>query len=184
MEMIYAQRLLGLTPDSAFDRLTAEALAVALLDRGRRPNLLNLKLSPHFTLGELTRSATADARGLANMPNAKQLLALYQLCHEILEPVRAQFGAVRVTSAYRCFTPDSQHGKGEAADFEVPGVHNIVVARWIRDHLRFDQLILEAWNANDPNAGWIHCSFRVDRARKSVLRTPTGKAPYLPGLPA
>lgn len=183
MEMIDAQRLLGVTPDGAFARLTAEALAVALLDRGRRADLLTLKLSPHFTLAELTRSDTAKARRLANMPNAAQLLALYHLCHEILEPVRAQFGAVRVTSAYRCFTPDSQHGKGEAADFEVTGVSNIVVARWIKDHLRFDQLILEAWSAKDANAGWIHCSYRVDRARKSVLRTPTGGPPYLAGLP-
>jgi hypothetical protein len=184
MNITEAQQVLGVAADGVFGPRTAAALAVALLDRSRRPELLKLRLSPNFTLGELTRSATADARGLANMPNAAQLLKLHRLCHEILEPVRAQFGPVKVTSGFRCFTPESQHGEGEAADFEVPGVPNLTVAIWIRDHLPFDQLILEAWSPGDPNAGWIHCSYRDGRLRHSVLRTPTGRAPYFAGLPA
>ena len=142
-----------------------------------------MKLSEHFTLAEMTASATAKARGLDNTPNARRIAALTAWCLNIGEPVRAKFGLVRVTSGYRCFTPDSQHGKGEAVDFEVPGIPNIIVARWIRDTLPFDQLILEAWNKNDPNAGWIRASYRIDRSRKSVLRTPTGGPPYLAGLP-
>ena len=177
------QQRLGLTVDGGFGPLTAKALAVALLDRRQRPELLALRLSPNFTLGELTRSDTAKARGLANMPDWQQLLALHALCHAILEPVRARFGPVRTTSAFRCFTPDSQHGKGEAADFEVPGVPNLTVAIWIRDHLAFDQLILEAWRDDDANAGWIHASFRALRLRYQVLRTATGRPPYLVGLP-
>jgi zinc D-Ala-D-Ala carboxypeptidase len=144
-----------------------------------------MNLSPHFTLAEMTASDTAKKRGIANSPSASQIAALVALCENVLEPVRKQFGKpVRVTSGFRIWTPTSQHGKGEAADFEVIGVPNIEVARWIRDNLRFDQLILEAWNKDDPNAGWIHCSYRVDRARKSVLRTPTGGAPYFAGLPS
>jgi len=143
-----------------------------------------MNLSPHFTLAEFTKSDTAKARGLNNTPNDTQIEALKALCVNVLEPVRKYFGRpVRITSGYRVFTPASQHGKGEAADFEIPGVPNIEVARWIRDHLTFDQLILEAYSATDPNAGWIHCSYRKGRARKSVLRTPTGKAPYMSGLP-
>ena len=143
-----------------------------------------MMLSEHFSLAEMTASATARARGLLNQPNTTQTKALTALCVNVLEPVRKHFRRpVRVTSGFRCFTPASQHAKGEAADFEVAGVPNIEVARWIRDNLVFDQLILEAWSATDANAGWIHCSFRVDRARKSVLRTPTGGAPYSTGLP-
>lgn len=142
------------------------------------------QLTKHFSLAEMTASATAKARGLPNQPNATQRAALVALCVNILEPVRAEFGRpVRITSGFRSFTPGSQHARGEAADFEVPGVSNLVVARWIRDHLPFDQLILEAWNANDPNAGWIHVSYRAGGGRRSVLRTPTGKAPYYAGLP-
>lgn len=143
-----------------------------------------MNLSPHFTLAEFIKSVTAEARGLNNTPNDRQIEALKALCENVLEPVRKHFGLpVRITSGYRVFTPASQHGKGEAADFEMPGVPNIEVARWIRDYLPFDQLILEAARDDKPNAGWIHVSYRVGRLRKSVLRTPTGKAPYFAGLP-
>jgi len=182
--LVDIQRRLAVTEDGKWGPQTARAVAKALLIPSERAIVLDVALSPNFVLREFTTSATAKARGLSNMPNAAQLLALVAWCENIGEPVRAQFGPVRVTSGYRCFTPDSQHGAGEAADFEVPGVANITVARWIRDNLTFDQLILEAWKANDPNAGWVHCSYRRDRARKSVLRTPTGGAPYYAGLPS
>jgi hypothetical protein len=160
----------------------AAALAKGLRDPAFRAELMAFRVSPNFTLGEMLKSATADARKILNLPTAQQLGALRALCGNVLEPVRARFGPVRITSGFRIFTPDSQHGKGEAADFEVPGVSNRTVAEWIRDTLRFDQLILEAYSKSDPNAGWIHCSYRADRARKSVLRTPTGGAPYWAGL--
>jgi hypothetical protein len=63
----------------------------------------------------------------------------------------------------------SQHAKGEAADFEVPGVANIELARWIRDTLDFDQLILEFHDPDDPTAGWVHCSYRAGGNRKQSL---------------
>lgn len=144
---------------------------------------MNAMLSQHFSVAEFERSATAKARGLNNTMPPKALAAAKLLCVRVLEPVRARFGPVRVTSGYRVFTPNSQHGKGEAADFEVTGVSNLVVAKWIRDNLVFDQLILEAYSKTDPNAGWIHCSFSAQRARKDVLRTPTGGPPYAKGLP-
>lgn len=174
----------GLVADNVLGPATAKVLAKALLNPAKRTTLLALKLSPNFTLREMTNSQTARDRGLHNMPNSTQLVALARFCHNILEKVRAQFGPVRVTSGFRCFTPDSQHGRGEAGDFEVPGVANLTVARWIRDTIPFDQLILEAWSPGEANAGWVHCSYRHDRFRKSVLRTPTGKAPYFAGLPA
>lgn len=143
----------------------------------------DVQLSDNFSLSEFTRSDTAKARKLDNTPNATQIAALKVLCEKVLEPVRTHFGKpIRVTSGYRCFTPDSQHGKGEAADFEITGVPNITVARWIRDNLKFDQLILEAWDG--MNAGWIHVSYRKGRLRQMVLRTPTGGPPYSPGLPS
>ncbi|MCZ4340564.1 D-Ala-D-Ala carboxypeptidase family metallohydrolase [Sphingomonadaceae bacterium G21617-S1] len=188
MKLIDAQLLLEMRADALWTERAVVKVAAALQVPAARAGLLGLRLSPHFTLRELTASATADARGLVNMPDAVQLLKLRALCVHILEPLRAQFGAVRITSGLRLFTPDSQHGKGEAADFEVPGVANVLVARWIRDYLDFDQLILEAWNPRDPNAGWIHCSWRASgrrgrSGRNGVLRTPTGGPPYTAGLP-
>jgi zinc D-Ala-D-Ala carboxypeptidase len=137
-----------------------------------------MKLSPNFSLAEFTASATADARGIKNQPNAAQIAALRTLCIKVLEPVRAHFGKpVRITSGFRtpalCVaigsTVDSQHAKGEAADFEISGIDNYSVAAFIRDRLPFDQLILENYVIGQPNSGWIHASYRDGRLRKSVL---------------
>src|SRR5690606_13316858 len=101
---------------------------------------------------EMTRSDTASRRGIRNTPSTVQIAAMTLLCHRVLEPVRAHFGKpVRITSGFRspelCLavgsSVSSQHARGEAADFEVTGVDNLEVARWIRDRLAFDQLILE-----------------------------------------
>lgn len=182
MKLAEFQQSVGLSADGKWGPASYAAVIKALKDPARKTDTLALHLSDNFTLKELLHSDTANARGLANIPTALQLASLRALCLAILEPVRAKFGAVRITSGFRIFTPGSQHGKGEAADFEVTGISNRVVATWIRDTLRFDQLILEAYRDNDVNAGWIHCSYRVGSARKSVLRTPTGGPPYSQGL--
>ena len=184
MELIDAQKMLGILADGKWGPTSYRSIAAGLRrDPSTRTALLDLKLSPHFTLQELIFSSN-QMRDWAtrNLPTTSQVMALVDLCENIVEPVRNQFGPVRITSGLRTWTPDSQHGKGEAADYEVPGTPNRDVAIWVRDNLRFDQLILEAWRPSDPNSGWIHTSYRRDRARKSVLRTPTGRAPYFPGL--
>lgn len=135
-------------------------------------------LSKHFTLAEFTRSQTATRRGISNRPTPAHLEAMKLLCERVLEPVREHFGRpVRITSGYRSAAlnraiggaSSSQHSKGEAADFEIPGIDNRAVAKWIEANLQFDQLILEGAKRNDPNAGWIHVSYSRDRARRSVL---------------
>ena len=52
----------------------------------------------------------------------------------------------------------SQHCNGQAADFESTRISNPNLAKWIEKNLRFDQLILEFYDGEDPNSGWIHCS--------------------------
>jgi zinc D-Ala-D-Ala carboxypeptidase len=147
-------------------------------------------LSPHFTLAELTKSSTAIRMGIHNEPEPNHFSALTILCKTILEPVREHFGvAFSPSSGFRSpqlceaigSSKKSQHTKGEAADFEVPGVDNHLVASWIRDNLDFDQLILEGYTDDDKNSGWIHCSTKSDWNRKEVLRyhRDTG---YLKGL--
>lgn len=181
MNLIAYQQARRLRPNGEWTPQICDDIARALVDD--RALALALELTPHFTLRELLHSDTAIRRGIANNPDAGQIAALRHLCLTILEPVRAKFGPVRITSGFRIFTPGSQHARGEAADFEVKGVANVIVARWIRDTLPFDQLILEAWSATDPNAGWVHCSATIRQMRKQVLRTPTGGPPYFTGLP-
>ena len=151
---------------------------------------MTIKLSSHFTLEEFTRSATARRLNIDNTPGEIEIQAMRRLCAMVPEPVRQHFGnrPVRVTSGYRSPALNkavgsswrSQHRKGEAVDFEIPGVSNYDVARWIRDNLEFDQLILENYVRGDPNSGWVHVSYRVDRARKSVLTYARRK--YFSGL--
>ena len=79
-----------------------------------------------------------------------------------------------VSSGYRCAelsisigsSKDSQHCKGQAADFEVANVDNYDLAVWIKENLDFDQLILECYTGG--NTGWIHCSY-AENGRKEVL---------------
>jgi len=137
-----------------------------------------MQLSPNFSLAEFVASATASAQRIDNTPSAAQIAAMKTLCAKVLEPLRAHFGKpIHLSSGFRspklCLavgsTVDSQHAKGEAADFEIPGIDNVTVATFIRDRMAFDQLILENYTRGQPNSGWIHVSYRDGRLRKDVL---------------
>jgi len=60
-------------------------------------------------------------------------------------------------------SPDSQHCKGMAADFEIYGTPNNEVFNWIKHNLMYDQMILEYWNLDEPNSGWIHVAYNPDQ---------------------
>ena len=149
---------------------------------------LQQKLSPHFTLGELLISETAARRGIPNIPRPAENAALRLLCDKVLEPVRVHFARpVVITSGYRSpqlnkavkGSATSQHCRGEAADFTVPGVSNLEVIRWMHRNLDFDQLIYEF-----GETGWIHCSYSAGQMRNSELSAVRrgGKTVYLTGI--
>ena len=59
----------------------------------------------------------------------------------------------------------------QAADFEVFGLSNAELVKWISENCEFDQMILEFHNLDEPNSGWVHCSYRADgENRKQILR--------------
>jgi len=150
-----------------------------------------LRLSPHFTLGELTRSSTAARKGIANLPPADLIPALERLCLNILEPVRLHYGIPFCpNSGYRSpelnreigGSPKSQHCRGEAVDLELPGVSNYDLAAWIQQNLDFDQLILECYQPGDPTSGWVHVSIKPDPvANRGIALTFSNRA-YSNGL--
>lgn len=134
-----------------------------------------MNLSANFSLAEFTKSQTALRKGIDNTPDQPAIDNMKKLCTAILQPVRDHFGIpFTPSSGYRspelCIavgsTIKSQHSKGQAVDFEVPGVSNMELAEWIRDNLEFDQLILECYTGG--NTGWVHCSY-VHEPRKEVL---------------
>ena len=145
----------------------------------------DLLLSPHFSLSEFERSATATKLGIDNRVPSQYIPALQQLCQEILEPLRAFANhPIIIGSGFRCpalnkavgGVKNSQHMTGEACDIRLPRTPYVdwgdnlahtdmsVAYRWLdflEHHTDFDQLILE------PSHGeyWIHVSCKSDRSR-------------------
>ena len=138
-----------------------------------------MNLTKNFSLLELTKSQTAERKGIDNTPSTEHQEHLKSLCTAILQPVRDHFGkVVTISSGYR--SPElctaigskitSQHAKGQAADFEIFGVSNKELADYIHEHLDYDQLILEYWKESDPNSGWVHCSYSEGNNRNQYLK--------------
>lgn len=141
-----------------------------------------IKLSRNFRLSELTKSTIAVRLGIDNTPNRDEIEQLEWLCLRVLQPVRDYFGkAVNVGSAFRCLelnrelhsSDSSQHLTGNAADIEIFGVDNYVLACWIRDNLEFDQVILEFYDGT-PNSGWVHVSWVAENNRAECLTINKG----------
>ena len=151
-----------------------------------------MKLTENFSLNELTKSQTAERKGIDNTPSAEHQENLKSLCEMILQPIRDHFGqVVSVSSGYRspelCVaigsSTKSQHARGESADFEIFGVSNKELADYINENLDYDQLILEYWKGEDePNSGWVHCSYTNGSNRKQYLRAykENGSTKYEP----
>ena len=138
-----------------------------------------MNLSKSFTLNELTKSQEATRLGIDNTPNEEQILNLKILCEKILQPLRDFYGMpVSISSGYRSValceaigsSAKSQHTKGQAADFEIFGVPNKEVSEFIVKNLEYDQCILEFWNENEPNSGWVHCSYSSNGNRMQYLK--------------
>jgi len=153
-----------------------------------------MKLSENFSLNELTKSQTATRKGINNTPNDDEKENLKALSINILQKIRNHYERpVRVTSGYRspelCVaigsSRNSQHAKGEAADFEITGVDNFDLANWISKNLEFDQLISEFYTEQHPDSGWVHCSYKADGTNRKQILTAykeNGKTRYGKGL--
>jgi zinc D-Ala-D-Ala carboxypeptidase len=154
-----------------------------------------MKLSPNFSLNELTQSETALRKGLNNEATPEIISALQLLAVNVLQPIRDHYAkGVKVNSGYR--SPEvnasvggsktSDHCKGQAADIEIPGVANAELAEYIKERLQFTQLILEFYTQGVPDSGWVHVSYDPSNLKKQVMTAVRrdGKTVYLPGLVA
>jgi zinc D-Ala-D-Ala carboxypeptidase len=139
----------------------------------------NIRLSPHFTLMEMT---TTQVRGINNHPGPREVQALRQLCGTLAEPVRRQFGPYFVTSGYRSpainrvigGSPNSRHMDGLAFD----GAPLNVKVKWKdvmsflldpENNLPIDQAIYEYGR-------WLHIGAALEGAapRRQGLMIFTG----------
>ena len=136
------------------------------------------KISTNFSMREMTKSRLAIRYKIHNQPDDEQKRNLYDLVHNVLQPLRDKFGCpVAINSGFRCLELNrklgskdtSQHVLGQAADIEVPGRDNHDTAMWISQNLPFDKLILEHYHEASPRSGWIHVSYNKQNNRKELL---------------
>ncbi len=140
-----------------------------------------MKLSPHFSLAELTASQAAARKGIDNTPDAvvKNNLTItaanLEKVRELLEH------PIIISSGYRSpalnkavgGSSTSAHVNGWACDFICPafGTPVQVVEKLKNSDLKFDQIIEEGT--------WVHISF-APTMRKQVLKASfkNGKPTY------
>lgn len=129
----------------------------------------------HFTMNEMTRSATARRKGINNSPSPQVAQSITALVEKILDPLREAWGQpIIVSSGYRCPTlnklvggaANSQHTLGQAADIHTvsdkPADNKRLFELIQRLRLPFDQLI------DEYGYNWIHVSYGP-RNRRNIL---------------
>jgi hypothetical protein len=146
------------------------------------------QISKHLTLAELTYSATAIKLGIVNVPNQLQTENLKTLALKVFEPTREHFGVpIHISSGYRIMNLNqalngsitSQHCKGEAIDIDMKGdkVSNAQIFHWIKDNLKYDQLIWEFGDKKNPD--WVHVSYtKVNRQQTLRAIKVNGRTRY------
>lgn len=117
--------------------------------------------SPHFSRLEMVASESAARYGIDNTCPPTLETNLVRLCNDFLEPIRLRWGAMRITSGYRCAklngliggSGTSAHMEARAADTQYleHGVTLKQVAEWIiyETKIPFDQVIYEY-------GSWLH----------------------------
>jgi len=141
-----------------------------------------MKLSPHFSLEELTHSDTATRLGIDNTPTVEVIDNLTFLAKE-LEYVRSILGApMLISSGYRSVPLNdhlgskrtSSHIKGLAVDFISPSFGNphSIVSAIVMANINYDQVILEYDR-------WVHLSFKqVDPRKQALIIDKKGARPF------
>ena len=135
----------------------------------------------YFTINELTKSATATRLHINNTPDALVRYNLIALIEQVLDPLRAAWGApIIVTSGYRSNAlnkavggaSNSQHRKGEAADIRTVSdtrADNMKLMKLLlKLKLPFDHVICEFPDAQG-RPDWIHVSHSRTHNRGNKL---------------
>lgn len=132
----------------------------------------------YFTIKELVKSSTAEAKGIDNTPTPEVERNLTALVDNVLDGVREIYGKpITVNSGYRCpelnkavgGSATSDHVKGFAADITCSNKkENAILFDIIKNTFIFDQLIWE--KGNDQYPDWVHVSFNPNRQRKQILK--------------
>ena len=130
------------------------------------------RITDNFTMEEFTRSETAEAMGIRNVPGSRERLALVNLCAKLLQPLRDAYGKpITINSGYRCpelnkavgGVPTSQHQRGEAADLSIDGKAGDLLELIEANRLPFDQAILYR------KRNFLHVSLRLEGEQREQI---------------
>jgi hypothetical protein len=150
-----------------------------------------MKLTKNFSLEELTRSDTAERKGIDNSPTAEHIHNLAALCENVLQPLRDKLKhSIRVTSGYRSEklnnaiggSKTSEHSFGKAADIKLiidgENKSELLYLSILEMGIPFRQMIWEFGDEETPS--WVHISFNKDDNKKQTLRAykEKGKTKY------
>ena len=127
----------------------------------------------NFKISEFIQSDTAIAHNINNMPDINSLDCMLDLIFYCLQPIRDKIKKpIIISSGFRCKevntlvggVSNSQHTKGQAADFTVKGESVSGLISKIKSmNIEFDQLI----NEYDK---WVHISYVKGKNRKQTLK--------------
>lgn len=128
----------------------------------------------YFTIKELTKSSTAEAKGIDNTPTPEVERNLTALVDNILDGVRGIYGKpITVNSGYRCpelnkavgGSATSDHVKGFAADITAGSKEeNERLFNIIKHNFHFSQLI------DEKNFSWVHVSYNPNNLKNQTLK--------------
>lgn len=147
-----------------------------------------MRLTEHFTLEEMQRSANAEALHIDNTIPDKLVSNALRVA-VVLETIREHFGKpIDVLSCYR--SPEvnaavggsskSAHMNALAADGRIKGVSVKEICEWVRDNVPdYDQIIYEF-----GEQGWFHVGLSYGSPRKQALTAvkENGKTVYKAGI--
>ena len=136
-----------------------------------------MKLSDHFTIGELTKTS---AMGIDNTPSHAAVLNLKNLCENCLEPLRQRYNKpILINSGFRSEAVNkaiggvkgSNHLTGCAVDIRVTGPEQAIryacILLDIADESKrdYDELLIER---SPKGTYWLHFAVRPSGNRKKV----------------
>ena len=136
----------------------------------------------HFTIQELSASASAERLAIDNTPPRAAQRMLTILVKQLLDPIRRRYGApIIVTSGYRCpalntavgGVANSHHIVGCAADITTGSIENntmlfaLIIDMQTTHAIRFTQLIAE------KDYRWLHISYVPGMLRNQIIDVNT-----------
>ena len=147
-------------------------------------------ISKHISDKEGVYSITALRLGIDNMPGDYEYSNMQLIAEKVFEPLRNHIGKpIKINSFYRSVdlnkaiggSSRSQHCQGRAMDIDDTFGHatNAEMYNWIKENLKFDQMIWEF--GNDDNPAWVHVSYvSEDQNRNRCLKAykENGKTKY------